>query len=38
VVTTRDTALLGFGVEQAASPAKRTALLARAFTSVGLSR
>jgi hypothetical protein len=38
VVTTRDTALLGFGVEQAASPTDRTALLARAFTSVGLSR
>jgi hypothetical protein len=35
-VHTRDTVLLGFGVEQVAAPAERSALLRRAFTSVGL--
>ncbi len=35
-VRTRDTVLLGFGVEQVAAPAEQSALLRRAFTSVGL--
>ena len=38
VVTTPDTVLLGFGVEQVAAPADRTAFLDRAFRTVGLAR
>ncbi len=36
-IRTRDTVLLGFGVEQLASPSARAALLKKAFSSVGLS-
>jgi hypothetical protein len=35
-ISTRDTVLLGFGVEQVASPADRAAILGQAFRSVGL--
>jgi len=35
-IHTRDTVLLGFGVEQVASSAEQTSILRRAFGSVGL--
>lgn len=35
-ITTRDTVLLGFGVEQLGSAGERVALLRKAFASVGL--